>query len=139
MESRQHDFVGEVAPSRLSVTRDRRSLDQGYRRSGSSVSPTGSFASGQSLGRSNSLSTMNTAGADALDIEIRFVSAQGLPRMDVVGAGCDPYFRAEIDGVLCYTWVLVKLSINKLALRVIQITGLAQYLEPRMERVLEDP
>ncbi|CEL57160.1 hypothetical protein RSOLAG1IB_08393 [Rhizoctonia solani AG-1 IB] len=103
MESRQHDFVGEVAPSRLSVTRDRRSLDQGYRRSGSSVSPTGSFASGQSLGRSNSLSTMNTAGADALDIEIRFVSAQGLPRMDVVGAGCDPYFRAEIDGVLCYT------------------------------------
>ncbi|CAE6362227.1 unnamed protein product [Rhizoctonia solani] len=105
MQSRQHDFVGEVAPSRLSTTQDRRSLDQGHRRSRSSVSPTGSFASGQSLGRSNSLSTMGmaTAGSDALDIEIRFISAQGLPRMDVVGAGCDPYFRAEIDDVLRYT------------------------------------
>ncbi|QRW22843.1 C2 domain-containing protein [Rhizoctonia solani] len=96
MESRQHDFVGEVAPSRLSATRDRRSLDQGSRWGRSSVSPTGSFDSNQSLG-------VATAGSDALDLEIRFISAQGLPRMDVVGVGCDPYFRAEIDDVLCYT------------------------------------
>ncbi|CAE6464036.1 unnamed protein product [Rhizoctonia solani] len=101
MEARQHDFVGEVAPSRLGTTR--RSLDQGHRRSRSSTSPAESVDSARSLSRSNTTSTLATAGPDALDLEIRFISAQGLPRMDVVGAGCDPYFRAKIDDVIRYT------------------------------------
>ncbi|KAF8752854.1 Protein kinase C conserved region 2 (CalB) [Rhizoctonia solani] len=104
MESRQHDFVGEVAPSRLSATRDRRSLDR--QSLGSFVRLSNRELRFESVsGRSNSISTIGvaTAGSDALDLEIRFISAQGLPRMDVVGVGCDPYFRAEIDDVLCYT------------------------------------
>ncbi|KAG8700412.1 hypothetical protein FRC11_012958, partial [Ceratobasidium sp. 423] len=102
-QARQHDFVSEAAPSRLSTSTIRRSLDQGHRRSQSSTSSAGSFDSTQSLSRSNTVSTMATAGPDALDLEIRFISAQGLPRMDMVGAGCDPYFRAEIDGAISYT------------------------------------
>ncbi|CAE6476177.1 unnamed protein product [Rhizoctonia solani] len=100
-QANQHDFVGEVAPSRLSTTR--RSLDQGHRRSRSSVSPAESFDSTRSFGRSNTISNVAPAGPDALDLEIRFISAQGLPRMDVVGVGCDPYFRADIDGAIGYT------------------------------------
>ncbi|KAJ1303973.1 hypothetical protein OPQ81_008383 [Rhizoctonia solani] len=84
MQARQHDFVGP-------------------RRSRSSASSTGSFDSSQSLSRSNNISAVTTAGPDALDLEIRFVSARGLPRMDMVGAGCDPYFRAKIDDTIAYT------------------------------------
>lgn len=99
----QHDFVAEVAPSRLEVTRT--SFDQGHRRSRSSVSSTPSFGSTRSLRSSKSQKSpvFATAGGDALDLEIKFISAQGLPRMDVVGAGCDPYFRVEIDGAISYT------------------------------------
>jgi hypothetical protein len=99
----QHDFVGEVAPSRLNATRT--SFDQGHRRNRSSGSPTPSFGATHSLRRSNSQTTLGlaTAGADALDLEIKFISAQDLPRMDVVGVGCDPYFRVEIDGAISYT------------------------------------
>lgn len=104
-QSKQHDFVGEVAPSRLEATRT--SYDLGHRRNRSSVSPTPSTSSSYSLRRSSSHPPLGTgnggAGADALDLEIRFMSGHDLPRMDVVGAGCDPYFRASIDGAISYT------------------------------------
>lgn len=105
IQSRQYDFVGEVAPSRLSTTRT--SLDNGSRRNRSSISSITGF-SGARLSRSNSPSAagLASAGVDALDLEIRFISAQGLPRMDMVGAGCDPYFRAEIDDAITYTLVV---------------------------------
>jgi BRCT domain type II-containing protein len=103
MQSNQHDFVGEVAPSRLDATRT--SLDYGHRRNRSSISPTPSSGTTGTMKRSNSHSTIGiaTAGSDALDLDIQFISAHGLPRMDVVGAGCDPYFRVEIDNAIEYT------------------------------------
>ncbi|KAG8738419.1 hypothetical protein FRC10_006915 [Ceratobasidium sp. 414] len=98
-QATQHDFVGEVAPSRLSATRT--SLDHGHRRNRSSGSSTLSSGGTGRVKRSNS--DPSAAGSDALDLEILFVSAEGLPRMDVVGAGCDPYFRVEIDDAIEYT------------------------------------
>ncbi|KAG9119326.1 hypothetical protein FRC07_005693, partial [Ceratobasidium sp. 392] len=102
-QANQHDFVAEVAPSRLNATRT--SLGHGHRRNRSSISPTPSFGGTRTLKRSSSHSSVGiaTAGSDALDLEILFISAEGLPRMDVVGAGCDPYFRVEIDGAIEYT------------------------------------
>ncbi|QRW10038.1 hypothetical protein RhiLY_09037 [Ceratobasidium sp. AG-Ba] len=81
--SGQHDFVAEVAPSRLDATRT--SLGHGHRRNRSSVSPTPGFDITRALRRSSSHSSMGvaTAGSDALDLEILFVAAEGLPRMDV--------------------------------------------------------
>ncbi|KAG9091434.1 hypothetical protein FRC06_000571 [Ceratobasidium sp. 370] len=103
VQATQHDFVAEVAPSRLNATR--RSLNLGHRRDRSSGSPTPGFGGTRVMKRSNSHSSVGiaTAGSDALDLEILFLSAQGLPRMDVVGAGCDPYFRAGIDEAIEYT------------------------------------
>jgi hypothetical protein len=102
LQSRQHDFVAEVAPSRLNATRT--SLDLGHRRNRSFASTSGSAIT-HLLRRSNSHATLGqaTAGGDALDLEIRFIAAYGLPRMDMVGVGCDPYFRAEIDDAITYT------------------------------------
>ena len=100
-QSKQHDFVGEVAPSRLEATRT--SFDMGHRRNRSSVSPAPSFTSSGSRSSSYCPRRIETAGTDALDLEIRFLSAHDLPRMDVVGAGCDPYFRVKIDDVITYT------------------------------------
>ncbi|KAG8687002.1 hypothetical protein FRC09_013794 [Ceratobasidium sp. 395] len=102
-QANQHDFVAEVAPSRLDATRT--SLGHAHRRNRSSISPTPSFGGTRTLKRSSSHSSLGiaTAGSDALDLEIHFISAEGLPRMDVVGAGCDPYFRVEIDKAIEYT------------------------------------
>ena len=40
-----------------------------------------------------------------LDIQVHFIGASGLPRMDIVGTA-DPYFVARIDGEITYTFVL---------------------------------
>ena len=41
---------------------------------------------------------------EAIDLTIQFIGARGLPRLDAVGGGADPYFKATLgDDKISYT------------------------------------
>jgi hypothetical protein len=59
----------------------------------------------EGLAKADSASANATAAPNAVDLTIQFISASGLPKMDVGGL-CDPYFVANIDGKVEYVYVL---------------------------------